>query len=32
MVDDILFLLFLVFDVEEVIENFIEGFNMVEVV
>lgn len=32
MVDDILFLLFLVFDVEEVIENFIEGFNVVEVV
>lgn len=32
MVDDILILLFLVFDVEEVIENFIEGFNMVEVV
>lgn len=32
MVDDILFLLFLVFDVEEVIENFIKGFNMVEVV
>lgn len=32
MIDDILFLLFLVFDVEEVIENFIKGFNMVEVV
>lgn len=32
MVDDILFLLFLVFDVEEIIENFIKGFNMVEVV
>lgn len=32
MVDDILILLFLVFDVEEVIENFIKGFNMVEVV
>lgn len=32
MLDDILFLLFLVFDVEEVIENFIKGFNMVEVV
>lgn len=32
MVDDILILLFLVFDVEEVIENFIEGFNVVEVV
>lgn len=32
MVDDILILLFLVFDVEEVIENFIEGFYMVEVV
>lgn len=32
MIDDILILLFLVFDVEEVIENFIKGFNMVEVV